>query len=1509
MANVGDLIATLSCDLEGTPLPKIAWFKDDKEIAVPSMKYDSFFNEGIAELTVKNIEETDAGTYSCRATNDLGSITTKAKLTINAPAKKAKAETVPATLEKKKKTAKPVKDDKESNDNPPNFHHKLSDCKAKLGETHILVVTNTTLPEPTVEWYHNGEHISQSDANYQRRHDKGRYELHILDVKGTDAGKWKAVGKNAYGECESECEMKVIIPDGQFAPSFDHPLKDIKCKEQEMLKLEVKIAANPPPEINWYRDNKEIQHSERHRLIFDDGAGHYGLTIIDAYAEDSGEYKCVAKNKIGKAHTVCCVRIEELASKRSKKIDDSRAPKFRMQLPNPREVPEGSEMPLVCTVSGTPYPKITWYKDERKIDSDKKHDMRCENGVCTLTVFNTSMEDAGNYICEAENMHGVARSVSQVKILPSLDKDQSKPKFVEHLVNTTATEGNEIVLECCVNGKPTPSITWYKDGLKLLIENRMLQYTDRKGVARLNIMNVVTDDAGEYTCEAVNNLGKDFTHATVKVVDMGLSKSRLTPVRSRSRSRSKSPLRAQEGRAPVVTRPLQDTTVTEGNRELLEVEVDSFPEPMIEWYHDGKLVAESRTLRTYFDGRVAFLKIYEAQLDHQGQYLCKISNKLGSVETRANLIVTNAEGDAEHVPNMPTFVKKLQDATAKKAGESVTLNCQVHGQPKPEIVWLFNGKAIHNKSNIRSRVFDDNAAVLEITSLKAEDCGTYTAVAKNQFGDVHSSCDVKIEGAEAKQPPEAEPYFVVEPKPKITVEEGGTLTITTDINGSPEPEIQWMRNNQPLSDNGRLTLKKTGLSCSLNLTNVTLEDEGTYTVTARNSKGQIRQNTEVVVTAKKGDKKEKKEKVPKKDDDKADKKGPSAPKGVPKVSKIGKDSADLSFQEVKDADSYKVEGKQPDEQSWSECATTKSTSVTVKNLKPNTEYQFRVAAVRGSEQSNWSKPSLVAKTEREGQLPKFTKVFDEIKTVTEGDQILLEAEFSGTPQPVAKWYHNSVELKSSDNTTIKTDKAKTTLKIASCNKDSHDGVFSCHLENANGIATMDCKVSVDIKESSIKSTPESSQERKKAPPTVIKGLNNETANVGQQFILSCKVSAKPEGTVQWFKENEKLASTGRYEMSSDGKGNYKLTCHSTQTTDSGNYRFVITNEDGKAETDCEVIIEDLSEQVPPTFEKSLSDITVLARKDTHLECKIAGHPKPDVVWTKDGEMLITSRKVKVQFLDDGVCRLVINNCAATDTGIYACSATNCVGVESCHAMVTVAETSGTDSHLVIAEVVEEKQAKPRFVRAPPSTVEVPEGGQFKLIAKAIGEPKPNITWKKDGREIQRTNKMYSVYLTSDGESHLVAECVVSKTSGIFTCSAQNIHGDVVTETQIIVQKQKVLIMQTQAPEFTEVLKDLGVVNGHPVTLTCKIRGVPEPELKWVYIDDSGNSTNLTSDGGWIECRGGEVQYYLKENCNYLFQVAELKAERVFRSQQGTYQCIATNDHGQAISQCYLLIGG
>ncbi|VDO55992.1 unnamed protein product, partial [Brugia timori] len=34
----------------------------------------------------------------------------------------------------------------------------------------------------------------------------------------------------------------------------------------------------------------------------------------------------------------------------------------------------------------------------------------------------------------------------------------------------------------------------------------------------------------------------------------------------------------------------------------------------------------------------------------------------------------------------------------------------------------------------------------------------------------------------------------------------------------------------------------------------------------------------------------------------------------------------------------------------------------------------------------------------------------------------------------------------------------------------------------------------------------------------------------------------------------------------------------------------------------------------------------------------------------------------------------------------------------------------------------------------------------------------------------------------------------------------------------------------------------------------------------------------------------------------------MKTESIVKTQQGTYQCVASNEHGRAITQCYLLVG-
>lgn len=42
--------------------------------------------------------------------------------------------------------------------------------------------------------------------------------------------------------------------------------------------------------------------------------------------------------------------------------------------------------------------------------------VKCENGVCTLTIPSASPEDAGHYVCEAENINGTAKSETDVTI-------------------------------------------------------------------------------------------------------------------------------------------------------------------------------------------------------------------------------------------------------------------------------------------------------------------------------------------------------------------------------------------------------------------------------------------------------------------------------------------------------------------------------------------------------------------------------------------------------------------------------------------------------------------------------------------------------------------------------------------------------------------------------------------------------------------------------------------------------------------------------------------------------------------------------------------------------------------------------------------------------------------------------------------------------------------------------------------------------------------------------------
>jgi hypothetical protein len=95
---------------------------------------------------------------------------------------------------------------------------------------------------------------------------------------------------------------------------------------------------------------------------------------------------------------------------------------------------------------------------------------------------------------------------------------------------------------------------------------------------------------------------------------------------------------------------------------------------------------------------------------------------------------------------MPEFTKPLEDQMLELEGNSVHLCCEVRGNPTPSLIWLFSGKTLQLSNEIQAQI-DGNMHTLVIQSFGSKYCGVFTAIAKNTYGEVHSSMDLQLKKA------------------------------------------------------------------------------------------------------------------------------------------------------------------------------------------------------------------------------------------------------------------------------------------------------------------------------------------------------------------------------------------------------------------------------------------------------------------------------------------------------------------------------------------------------------------------------------------------------------------------------------------------------------------------------------------------------------------------------------------------------------------------------------------
>ncbi|XP_076107130.1 uncharacterized protein LOC143075549 isoform X7 [Mytilus galloprovincialis] len=373
---------------------------------------------------------------------------------------------------------------------------------------------------------------------------------------------------------------------------------------------------------------------------------------------------------------------------------------------------EGSNAVLECIVTCSPSPDITWYKGDKSVTNNRHYEAKYDNisGRATLTVLGAKKEDTGPYKCTLRNPLGEAETKAALTVRSRAKK---KPQFTKPLTNKVATEGHSVCLECSVND--ATQIAWYKDGIIQRNTSDFKQTFDGL-IAKLDIEEIFVDDHGEYSCVAKNDFGENRTSCKI-IVKETACETDVVPM--------------------FLTKP--ESKIHEcSDTVTLQCDVIGSPQPTIRWTRDQQTVVIDNHHKQTFDGRTAVLLITKATSEDSGKYECIAENTSGKSSVDALIVVKAKQAT-------PEILSPLTDETAD-CGKSLTLKCDVTGNPSPMIVWRKDNRIIGNTKDFR-QTYQDVTAKLQISDIHKEDSGCYECVARNVHGAITTKCTVVVEGS------------------------------------------------------------------------------------------------------------------------------------------------------------------------------------------------------------------------------------------------------------------------------------------------------------------------------------------------------------------------------------------------------------------------------------------------------------------------------------------------------------------------------------------------------------------------------------------------------------------------------------------------------------------------------------------------------------------------------------------------------------------------------------------
>uniref|UniRef100_A0AAX7TWK9 Roundabout, axon guidance receptor, homolog 2 (Drosophila) n=1 Tax=Astatotilapia calliptera TaxID=8154 RepID=A0AAX7TWK9_ASTCA len=383
-----------------------------------------------------------------------------------------------------------------------------------------------------------------------------------------------------------------------------------------------------------------------------------------------------------------------------------------------------------------------------------------------------------------------------------LRQEDSPPRIVEHPSDLIVSKGEPATLNCKAEGRPTPTVEWYKDGERVETDkddprsHRMLLPTGSLFFLRIVHGRRSKPDEGAYVCVARNYLGEAVSRNASLEVALLRDDFRQNPT---------------------------DVVVAAGEPAILEcVPPRGHPEPTIYWKKDKIRIDDKDDRITIRGGK---LMISNTRKSDAGMYICVGTNMVGERDSETAQVT---------VFERPTFLRRPINQVVLEE-ETVEFRCQVQGDPQPNVRW--------RKDDIdvpRGRYED---YVLRVKKASINDEGTFTCVAENRVGKLEASATLTVR---------APPQFVIRPRDQI-VSQGRTATFPCETKGNPQPAVFWQKEgsqnllfpNQPQQPNNRFSVSPSG---ALTISSVQRADAGYYICQALTVAGSILAKAQLEVT-------------------------------------------------------------------------------------------------------------------------------------------------------------------------------------------------------------------------------------------------------------------------------------------------------------------------------------------------------------------------------------------------------------------------------------------------------------------------------------------------------------------------------------------------------------------------------------------------------------------------------------------------------------------------------------